>query len=155
MLNGPNSFILDLWNFLDLLVFVLTLMGTIDSKFHFSQYDFRWCRALRIFKVIYYSKGLKQAMYNLFLSVPDIISLWMFYFMNLFFFGVIATKYLKKSMDFCTTLDSRVTQTIRTKAECFDYGGDWLKNDLDFNTIFDSLSSLFQISTTEGWMDLM
>lgn len=130
-------------------------MGTIDTKFHFSQYDFRWCRALRIFKVIYYSKGLKQAMYNLFLSVPDIISLWMFYFMNLFFFGVIATKYLKKSMDFCTTLDASVAHTIRTKAECFDYGGDWLKNDLDFNTIFDSLSSLFQISTTEGWMDLM
>ena len=155
LMNGSHSFLMDLWNFVDLLIFILTLMGTIDTRFPFSQYDFKWCRALRIFKIIQYNTGLKEALHNLLLSIPDIISLWLFYLMNLFFFGVIATKYLKNTLDYCSGLNEEALKNVITISDCFDYGGDWIKNDLSFNNIFDSLSTLFQISTTEGWMELM
>ena len=155
LLNGPHSFMMDLWNFLDLFIFISTLMGTIDTRFPFSQYDFKWCRALRIFKLIQYNKGLKQAMLHLFQSIPDIISLLIFYLMNLFFFGVLATKYFKGTFDSCAGFEEEFLEKIKSKADCFDYGGDWLYFDLNFNNIFHSLSTLFQISTTEGWMELM
>lgn len=155
LLNGPHSFTMDLWNCIDLLIFILTLLGTIDTRFEFSQYDFKWCRALRIFKLIQYNTGLKEAMHNLFLSIPDIISLWMFYLMNLLFFGMIATKYLKSTLNYCDSLDSEFVNMVFTKYDCFDYGGDWLRRDLNFDDISNSLSTLFQIATTEGWMELM
>ena len=155
ILNGHHSFLFDLWNFIDILIFILTLLGTIDTKFKFSQYDFKWCRALRIFKLIEYNNGLKEAMHNLVLSIPDIISLWLFYLMNLFFFGMIATKYLKNTLNFCEGVEGELFEMVVTENDCYDYGGDWLKRDLVFDNISSSLSTLFQISTTEGWMELM
>lgn len=153
--NGPQSYMMDIWNTIDMLMFTLTLLGTVDAKFHFSEYDFKWCRALRVFKIIQYTPGLKLAMYNLFLSVPDIISLLTFFFMNLFFFGVIATKYLKNTLNYCSGLNDVQLKYAFTKWDCFDYGGDWLPNDFAFDNIYHSLSTLMQISTTEGWMEIM
>jgi hypothetical protein len=36
-----------------------------------------------------------------------------------------------------------------------DYGGDWVNSDQNFDNFFKSLVVVFQMSTTEGWVDVM
>jgi len=153
--SGPKSFILDPWNCFDLFLFIFTVLGTIDTKLSFSAVNFKWCRVFRIFKIIQFNQGLKNATHILFKSIPDLINLLFFYFMNLFVFGIIAINYLKGVFLHCTTIDEELTSHVITKEDCFDYGGDWINRDLNFDNIFNSLSTLFQLSTTEGWIEEM
>ena len=44
---------------------------------------------------------------------------------------------------------------IDNKFSCLDWGGDWLIQDLTFDTYFKSLSTIFQMITTEGWSYIM
>ena len=155
LFSGPKSFLLDLWNIFDLFLFALTVLGTIDTKYSFSTVNFKWCRIFRIFKIIKLTKGLKNAMNILFKSIPDLISLTFFYFMNLFVFGIIAVNYLKGVFFYCVTIDEELANLVYTREDCFDHGGDWINHDLNFDNIFSSLSTLFQISTTEGWVEEM
>jgi hypothetical protein len=39
--------------------------------------------------------------------------------------------------------------------DCINYGGEWTKPDLNFDTTFNSLLTLITIQTTEGWIDVM
>ena len=36
-----------------------------------------------------------------------------------------------------------------------DYGGDWLRLDSNFDDVFQAFTTLFKISTTEGWIGIM
>lgn len=36
-----------------------------------------------------------------------------------------------------------------------DYGGEWVNTDDNFDNVFDSMITLFNIMTTEGWIDVM
>lgn len=152
---GEKPFILDPWNCFDIFLFVLTFLGTLDTKTDFAGVSFKWCRVFRIFKIIQFNKGLKDAFNTLFKSIPDLISLLFYYFIDLLFFGLIAVKYLKGNLYYCTTVSDESKNFIFTKEDCFDYGGDWINKDLNFDNIFQAISSLIQISTTEGWLEEM
>ncbi len=36
-----------------------------------------------------------------------------------------------------------------------DYGGDWIRMDSNFDNIWNGMSTMFKISITEGWLDIM
>ena len=44
---------------------------------------------------------------------------------------------------------------IMTKDDCLKYGGRWFLPERNFDNILSSLAVLFEIITTEGWMELM
>ena len=44
---------------------------------------------------------------------------------------------------------------LKTKWECFDYGGEWVNKDANFDDVFRGLLTMFEIITTEGWIDIM
>jgi hypothetical protein len=44
---------------------------------------------------------------------------------------------------------------IETMWECVDYGGEWVNADANFDNIFYSMETMFEIITTEGWIDVM
>lgn len=44
---------------------------------------------------------------------------------------------------------------IVTKDDCLKYGGRWFLPERNFDNILSSLAVLFEIITTEGWMELM
>ena len=58
VINGKKSFIRNFWNQFDLIVFLVTFIGTIDAQTNFSGYNLKIYRALRIFRFIKYSDGL-------------------------------------------------------------------------------------------------
>lgn len=39
--------------------------------------------------------------------------------------------------------------------DCYNYGGEWIEPELNFDTTFSSLLTLITIQTTEGWIDVM
>jgi hypothetical protein len=44
---------------------------------------------------------------------------------------------------------------LKTKQDCMNYGGDWVNSDQHFDNIANSLVVVFQMATTEGWVDVM
>lgn len=45
--------------------------------------------------------------------------------------------------------------TIKTKQDCLDAGGQWLKANANFDNTLEAMSSLFQMMTCEGWVEVM
>ena len=39
--------------------------------------------------------------------------------------------------------------------DCYNYGGEWVQPDLNFDNTLNSLLTLVTIQTTEGWIDVM
>jgi len=36
-----------------------------------------------------------------------------------------------------------------------NFGGDWIVKDSNFDNIFEAMSTMFKVSLTEGWLDIM
>ena len=36
-----------------------------------------------------------------------------------------------------------------------DLGGDWMQMDSNFDNVFQAMSTMFKVATTEGWLDIM
>jgi len=39
--------------------------------------------------------------------------------------------------------------------DCYNYGGEWVKPDLNYDTVWSSMLTLLTIQSTEGWIDVM
>ena len=44
---------------------------------------------------------------------------------------------------------------IAGKWDCINFGGDWINNDYNFDNIAEAMKTLFVMSTTSGWSDIM
>lgn len=69
-------------------------------------------------------------------------------------FGIIAMSYFKGKMHYCTHLQEE-SVIINTKWECLNEGGLWENRLYNFDNISNSLISLFVMSTTAGWSDVV
>ena len=52
-------------------------------------------------------------------------------------------------------LQTNIDEHVKNKFECLDYGGEWVNTDSNFDNVIDSMITLFNIMTTEGWIDVM
>jgi|LauGreDrversion4_2_1035121.scaffolds.fasta_scaffold194868_2 hypothetical protein len=76
--------------------------------------------------------------------------------------GVIGVNYFKGTFykckfgpQFTDELNYNTELYVQTKFDCINQGGTWQNADQNFDDIFNAMSTLFQISTTEGWIDIM
>ena len=67
-------------------------------------------------------------------------------------FGIFGTNFFKGAFYSCD-IKSFGDHQIVDKNDCFDYGGSWVNADYNFDNALNSISSLFVISTTEGWLE--
>jgi hypothetical protein len=153
-LNGPDSYLKNDLNFLDFCLTLVNFIGTLEEQINFSPINLKFLRACRFIKICYFSQGIKTYAHILIMSIPEILRVLFFYFTNLLFFGAIAVRLFKGGFYYCSKVDNYLS-LIKRKSECFDFGGDWLNKDVNYDNIFVSISSLFQFCTTEGWMWLM
>jgi hypothetical protein len=81
-------------------------------------------------------------------------------------FSIIGVNYFKGTFYHCqfdngegTAFDEAflfmVEPLIVTKFDCINWGGAWENADANFDNVPNAMSTLFQISTTEGWLDIM
>lgn len=156
ILNGNSSYLFSLWNIVELIVFILNLLGVIYDFYPFTKMRIHWVRALRLLHVIGKISRLKIIVQTLLQSLPQLFNLLIFTFLMIYFFALIANKFLNQAVYFCSLpFPVENHAAIFDQNECFDYGGDWVSDALIFDNMLYSLSSLFQVATNTGWYEIM
>ena len=49
----------------------------------------------------------------------------------------------------------KTKQLVKNKWDCLNYGGEWIRPDLNFDTLNRSFTTLMTISSTEGWTQVL
>lgn len=115
-------------------------------------------RVLRPLRMISRNEGLKLAVLSLFNAVPSIINALVISLLFYILFGIFATNFFKGTFFDCVT-DNISTfadiTSITTKWDCLNSGGEWINSITNFDNILVSMMSLFILSSTEGWANIM
>jgi len=151
---GPDTYLRRSgWNILDFAIFIFSLMGVILSKDQLKINSMKVFRTIRILKMGQKNMGIRVATQALIAALPNILRLLAFAFIFILGFALYGMRYLKGLYFYCTTLDEGLlSSSVKTKIDCFDYGGDWVRYDMHFDTIWAAVSTLFQVATSEGWL---
>lgn len=163
LIIGKKTYFREAWNILDFLIVGSALLGIIAG----DAIDISFVKALRILKIlrplriIARNKGLKVAIISLGRSIPSIVNLQVIVLFFVFLFAILQTTLLSGSFFYCET-GHLPTMSVRqqianveTMWDCYNYGGEWVEPDLNFDSTMNSMLSLVTIQTTEGWIDVM
>ena len=118
---------------------------------------FRMIRVLRPLRVISRNEGLKIAVQSLLNAIPDVFNVLVISGLFFTLFGIFGTNYFKGRFSYCLldNVGAQLQESLKTKWECLNSGGEWLNHDSTFDNVFRSILSLFIMSTTEGWVGMM
>lgn len=151
---GPDTYLRrSRWNLLDFGVFIFSLVGVIIPRDQIKVNSMKVFRVVRILKVGQKHPGIKVAIQAFIAALPNILRLVAFSFVFIIGFALYGMSYLKGLYYSCSGFEKEFAEKhIRTKIDCFDYGGDWVRNDMHFDTIISAANVLFQVATSEGWL---
>ena len=161
ILNGKDSYMRDPWSVLDFFIVLISIISIVSTV-----YDISFLKALRMLRImkplrmLTMIRSLKLAIVSLFKSIPDIVNLLMIVLFFIFLLAILCTTLFKGKFYTCATdhlaLSYRdIHKLIKTKENCFNYGGEWVNADLNFDTTMTSMITLFTVQSTEGWIDVM
>ena len=123
--------------------------------FTYENYLVKLFLVLRLFLLIGFSKKLKLTFKALMKSILDILQLFFFFLLITLVFAVIGVKCFKGAFWYCEGLETEFLEQIQMKNDCFDFGGDWVNRDFNFDNILKALEMMFFVSNSEGWLSLM
>ncbi|KAL4475095.1 hypothetical protein ABPG74_001791 [Tetrahymena malaccensis] len=152
LLNGPNSYLRQFKNIYDLFLLITQIISLLVYPDYII---FRTLRTLNLFHLSKYFVGVRVMLVSLQQSIPTILRLLLFTFCILIVFAIIPMKQLKGKMYYCTSLDPAILESIESKQDCLDQGGDWLNNLQNWDNVLFSLFNLFIMASCEGWSILM
>ncbi len=99
------------------------------------------------------------------MAIPNIINVIIVSLLFYIIFGIICVNYFKGAFYFCSFGSAVIpdflqptaifVEKITDKYSCLNWGGTWVNSDYHFNNLPEAMSTLFQMSTTEGWVDVM
>ncbi len=115
-------------------------------------------RVLRPLRMISRNEGLKIAVISLINAIPQIINALVIALLFYVLFAIFGTTYFKGRFFTCLTenVENIADKTlIVDKWDCLNTGGDWINSIMNFDNVLQSLASLFVLSSTEGWGDIM
>ena len=85
--------------------------------------------------------------------------------MFLFIFGIISVNYFKGTFSKCVLHDNKIVEMswlslkdflhISDKWQCLNLGQEWENSYLNFDNILQSMSTLFVMSNSVGWAEIM
>lgn len=156
--NGQKSYFRSGWNILDFLTVLVFIISQFSLNISVSNAQiFRSIRILRPLRIINFSEELQIVINCLLKSLKGVISVVLISMIFFFTFGIFGTNIFKGAFYSCDTsnIPTELQSLIQTKWDCLDYGGDWVNADQNFDQIFKSMALLFQLSTCEGWVELM
>ena len=60
-------------------------------------------------------------------------------------------------MNYCNmaNIPLQVHDRIKSQWDCYDYGGEWLTYESNFDNIGRAMLTMFTMMTTEGWTNVM
>jgi hypothetical protein len=149
MLNGKWSYLRRPWYVLD---FVIVLISIV-SQTPLSN-DFKVIKVLRILRIISRNEGLKIAVRALYHALPNILNVTVIMLIFFLIFGVIGVSQFKGKFYFCSE-DLQTLSSIGHKWDCLNAGGIWDSQVYTFDDIPNAMVTLFVMSTTAGWQDVL
>ena len=154
--NGRSSYIRNAWNILDFVIVIFALIGLFLGGSSLDKLKIlRILRVLRPLRLISRNEGLKLAINSFFLSIPNIMNLMIICLVFVFLFGIIGVNFFKGTNFICSPDNDLTSFAIANKEDCLNWGFDWLQRDFHFDNILEAMKTLFVVSTTEGWVNLM
>jgi len=159
--NGAGSYLRDAWCVLDFVVVIISVFSITmgDSSFSYLKV-IRMLRILKPLKMISRMRSLKLAIISLTNSIPDIFNLLVIIAFFILLLAILGTTLLKGKFYRCHTEELSISyqeklDLISTKEDCMNYGGDWVNQDLNFDSTPEAFITLFTVMSTEGWIDVM
>lgn len=155
--NGVYSYMRNTYNFFDFFLYIVTILGTIDAKYVLVRgIAIKIVRCFRIIKLLSYNDRLRILAVTLLNSYKQLGILLMFYLVPFLTFSVFAVQIFKGGFYYCAGLEEAFTlKYVQERSQCLDWGGHWILKDNHFDNVFASASALYQIATTEGWINIM
>jgi hypothetical protein len=165
---GPiQPYIKSYWNMLD---FVVVVAALLDLAFIIANVDMsqlkalkalRAFRALRPLRMISRNEGMRLVVNALLASLPSMTNVLLVCSLFILIFSIMGVNFFKGSFYYCDTdyskdyLKEIDVSKVKTKQDCLDEGGAWVNQSSNFDNCIDAMSTLFQMTTTEGWVDVM
>ena len=72
-------------------------------------------------------------------------------------FGILGVTFFKGKFFHCYTenIPHEVVPQVLTMWDCYDLGGEWLQYDSNFDNVGYAIVTMFNLMTTEGWVQIM
>ena len=125
-------------------------------------FDFTFIKAIRVLRlfrplrVIQKNEGLKVAIKALFMAIPNITYVSIIAMLFFAIFGMTGVNMFKGAFFTCKGIqDNDLANSVNDKYDWFNKGGVWLNADATFDNIMEASRTLFEMSTTEGWVNIM
>ena len=154
-----KPYITDPWNILDFFVVcasLLDMLSPTDNESLKSLKALRALRALRPLRMISRNKGMKLVVTALLTSLPSMTNVLTVSFLLLLIYAIMGVNFFKGSFFHCAELPEGVAMDwVDNQWDCLDYGGLWENHDFNFDNVVNAMMCLFQMMTTEGWMEVM
>ena len=105
------------------------------------------------------SEGLKLSVLSLIYSMPGILNVAIVSLLFLILLGIFFLNLFKGKFHYCNLTDD-INENIELTSivnqfDCINYGGTWKNSEINFDGIGESLTALFVMCTTEGWVVFM
>ena len=164
-LNDPQvpAYVKSTWNCLDFFVVMSSLAELIMPLFMGgsgvdslkSLKALRALRALRPLRMVSKNEGMKLVVGALMTSIPSMTHVLIVCMLLLLILAIVGVNLFKGKFFSCQGLSPEALDAIDGKQDCLIAGGDWVNQEINFDNVLNAISSLFQMMTTEGWMEVM
>eukprot|EP00347_Sterkiella_histriomuscorum_P019834 403340124 len=161
-MNGKQSYLQNGWNILDFIIVCLSLFSLLSAGSLKVMKSIRLFRILRPLRVISKNEELKIAIRCLLNSVKDIMNVFIIAIFSFSVYAIFGVNFFKGEFYQCQT--DHLPQALQdllsidnsySKWQCLSMGGEWVVNKSNFDNVFYGLLTLFQMSTTENWVQVM
>ncbi|XP_034538500.1 voltage-dependent T-type calcium channel subunit alpha-1H-like isoform X1 [Notolabrus celidotus] len=159
LLFGKDSYCRSLWNTMDGLLVILSLVHIFVSLGNAGKTNMlsilkvlRLLRTFRSLRVIKRAPKLKLAVESLIAAVKPIGNIVLICCMYFFFFGILGVQLFKGKFHHCLGHDIR---NITTKSECLAANYRWTRKKFNFDSLPQALMSLFAMFSTDDWVNIM
>ena len=157
LMNGKTSYLKDSWNVLDFFIVLFSLINIAMSSYDLGIIKlFRMLRVLRPLRVLKRNFGLKIQVVSLLNAIPGILNLLAITMLLLMLFGIQGVNFFAGKMFYCNTenMPKSVQEKVISEWDCYDYGGEWLQYEANFDDVGKAMMTMFTMMTTEGWTNV-
>ena len=154
---GKKTYLRDSFNQLDFVIVVISIVAWVLESLEGFDISFvrafRALRALRPLKLVSKNEGMKLVVNSILNSIPSLINVGLISILFYFVFGVIGLQMLMGKVSQC--FDAGGDPIKLNKADCLAAEYEWVVPPNNYDNIFYSMLTFFEISTLEMWPDIM
>ena len=154
---GKKTYLRDSFNVLDFVIVVISIVAWILESMEGFDISFvrafRALRALRPLKLVSKNEGMKLVVNSILNSIPSLINVGLISILFYFVFGVIGLQMLMGKVSRC--FDQAGDPVNLNKVDCLKAELEWVVPPNNYDNIFFSMLTFFEISTLEMWPDIM